>query len=99
MAKHLSNSDIAQICDLIDDWDVNTKLTWDALTIAVKRRLRIDTTRQTLYSKNRIRYAFEDVKAIISGNGNAQQGKLSIPPSLKVAAQRLAKKESNNKAS
>ncbi len=91
MAKHLTDNDIAGIVDILDDWPVDSKLTWDRLVEAVEQQFRFSTTRQTLQKYRRIKNAFDEVKALVSGTGTAK--KQTLPPSLKVAAERIEKQE------
>lgn len=92
MAKHLTDKNILDIVTLLDDWPEDTKLTWFRLVEAVQHDYGIETTRQTLQKQTRIKLAFTEVKQIISGAGLFKTKK-SLPPSLKIAAQRLAAKE------
>lgn len=94
MAKHLTDKDINNVTELLDDWPTDAKLTWEKLVEAVKHELNFTTTRQTLQKQARIKVAYAEVKAIVSGN--VSQIKLSgksLPPSLKVAADRLEKQQ------
>tara|TARA_Y100000034_G_scaffold101927_1_gene126528 strand:+ start:7114 stop:7527 length:414 start_codon:yes stop_codon:yes gene_type:complete len=90
MAKHLTDEDIKKVVELLDDWPVDSRLTWDFLVEAVEHDYKLKTTRQTLSKQRRIKTAFKEVKAIISGNSsNTKTVNQSLPPSLKVAADRL----------
>ncbi|OCH76012.1 hypothetical protein BCS98_12240 [Vibrio breoganii] len=95
MAKHLTDKDIANVCELLDDWPMDSKLTWDKLVEAVEHDYRLTTTRQTLQKQTRIKTAFTEVKALVSGNSPSARASRNrhLPPSLKVAADQLAKKE------
>lgn len=97
MAKHLTDKDIDNIVELLDDWPVDSKLTWERLVEAVKISYNLITTRQTLQKQSRIKTAYREVKKIVAGNSPMASGKhvKSLPPSLKVAAERLEKKERN----
>ena len=90
MAKHLTDQDISNIVEIIDDWSTESKLTWDRLVEAVEFECKFKTTRQTLQKQIRIKDAFLEVKKLISGN--TVTDKPSVPPSLKIAAERLEKK-------
>ena len=92
MGKHLDDKAIEDIVELLDDWPVDGKLTWDRLVDSVDQSLKIKTTRQTLEKQARIKQAFKEVKAIISGS-TAKSKRKSVPPSLKIAQQRLEKNE------
>ncbi|MGR5128821.1 hypothetical protein [Photobacterium swingsii] len=94
MAKHLTDKDIKNVVELLDDWPTDARLTWDALVEAVEHDHRLKTTRQTLSKQPRIKAAFGEVKKIVSGNtGKANSAERLKPPSLKVAAERLETKD------
>lgn len=58
MAKHLSDSDIERICQIIDSW-TERKFSWNALVVEVSRQLGISAVRQTLQSHVRIKDAYD----------------------------------------
>lgn len=91
MAKHLTDEDIAGIVEILDDWPVDSKLTWDRLVEAVEQQFRFSTTRQTLQKYKRIKSAFDEVKTMLSGVGTVK--KQILPPSLKIAAERIESQE------
>lgn len=94
MAKHLTDTDISNICELLDDWPTDAKLTWDRLVDAIAHDYNFTTTRQTLQKQARIKAAYTEVKAIVSGNvGKVRVSEKSLPSSLKVAADRLEKQQ------
>ncbi|CCN80961.1 hypothetical protein CW749_27075 [Vibrio sp. vnigr-6D03] len=95
MAKHLTDKDISNVCELLDDWPMDSKLTWDRLVEAVAHDYRLTTTRQTLQKQIRIKSAFTEVKALVSGNAPkaAAARNRHLPSSLKAAADQLAKRE------
>lgn len=95
MAKHLTDKDINNVVELLDDWPIDAKLTWDRLVEAVKDSYNLTTTRQTLQKQARIKSAYTEVKAIVSGNTPKASAnrKKNLPPSLKVAADRLEKQQ------
>lgn len=95
MAKHLTDNDISNVCELLDDWPMDSKLTWDRLIEAVAHDYRLITTRQTLQKQIRIKNAFTEVKVLVSGNTpNAVAARnRHLPPSLKVAADQLERRE------
>ncbi|MFK0574009.1 hypothetical protein [Endozoicomonas sp.] len=92
MAKHLTDKDIDSVVDILDNWPTDSKLTWGRLVDAVKHGYKLETTRQTLQKQVRIKQAFLEVKAIVSG-ATAKTVSKSVPPSLKIAQQRLEKKD------
>ncbi len=94
MAKHLTDKDISNVCELLDDWPTDAKLTWDRLVEAVAHDYKLTTTRQTLQKQVRIKNAFLEVKALVSGNAPKVAGRIRhLPSSLKAAADQLARKE------
>lgn len=95
MAKHLTDKDINDVCELLDDWPVDSKLTWDRLVDAVAHDYRLSTTRQTLQKQVRIKQAFTEVKTLISGNAPKAVASRTrhLPSSLKAAADQLEKRE------
>ncbi|WP_394244755.1 hypothetical protein [Vibrio astriarenae] len=95
MAKHLTDKDISNVCELLDDWPTDAKLTWDRLVDAVAHDYKLMTTRQTLQKQARIKNAFKEVKAIVSGNTPkaAAARNRHLPSSLKAAADQLEKRE------
>ncbi|KPA52809.1 hypothetical protein VT25_10040 [Photobacterium leiognathi subsp. mandapamensis] len=95
MAKHLTDKDISNVCELLDDWPMDSKLTWDRLVEAVAHDYRLITTRQTLQKQIRIKNAFTEVKALVSGNSSKAIAARNrhLPSSLKAAADQLEKRE------
>jgi uncharacterized protein (UPF0335 family) len=91
MAKHLTDEDISNVVELLDDWPVDAKLTWERLIEAVEHEYKLNTTRQTLEKQSRIKTSFHEVKEIVSGNKSIN--KLKLPASLKIASERLEKQE------
>jgi hypothetical protein len=92
MAKHLTDKDIENIVEILDEWPTDIKLTWDKLVDAVEQYLKFKTTRQTLEKQTRIKQAYIEVKAIVSGTAKPLIT-TTLPPSLKVAAERLENKD------
>ncbi|ENH7395529.1 hypothetical protein ACUCAK_005136 [Vibrio harveyi] len=95
MAKHLTDTDISNVCELLDDWPTDSKLTWDRLVEAVAHDYRLTTTRQTLQKQSRIKVAYTEVKKLVSGNSPKAIAARNrhLPSSLKAAADQLEKKE------
>ena len=92
MAKHLTDKDIENIVEILDEWPTDIKLTWDKLVDAVEQYLKFKTTRQTLEKQTRIKQAYIEVKPIVSGTATPLITP-TLPPSLKVAAERLENKD------
>tara|TARA_R110001583_G_C5663015_1_gene409841 strand:+ start:5314 stop:5718 length:405 start_codon:yes stop_codon:yes gene_type:complete len=90
MARHLTDQDISNVVEILDDWPTDSKLSWERLVEAVDHELKFTTTRQTLQKQKRIKTTFNEVKNIVSGSKSV---KAKIPPSLKVAAERLERQE------
>lgn len=88
MGKHLEDGDIERICELLDEWPVDHKLTWERLVKMIYDNMGFVTTRQTLQSQTRIKMSFRQTKSIICGNVPRQS---NVPPSLKIATERLEK--------
>lgn len=94
MARHLTDNDIRNVCELLDDWPTDGKLTWERLVEALAHDYHLTTTRQTLQKQPRIKKAFAEVKAIVSGNSpKAFAYSKKRPASLKAAAEQLETKE------
>lgn len=91
MAKHLSENDINKILNLIDSWQ--GKLTWDSLCDKSKILVGKRPTRQSLNSNKKIKNAFTNKKKLLK----TEEPQLSMPPSLKIAGQRIKKLEEENK--
>ncbi len=58
MARHLTDADIAAICEMIDGWNPATPLTWENLVVSVDGLLGNRYTRQALNTHERIRTAY-----------------------------------------
>ncbi|EHR0920360.1 hypothetical protein KS884_003511 [Vibrio parahaemolyticus] len=95
MAKHLTDSDISNVCELLDDWPMDSKLTWDRLVEAVAQDYKLSTTRQTLQKQARIKRAFTDVKELVSGNTPEAVAARNrpLPSSLKAAADQIERRD------
>jgi len=90
MAKHLSDTDNERIIELLDGWSGN--LTWDALCEACRQVVGTAPVRQTLYRSARIRHAFKQTKNRLRDAAS----ELKVPPTLKSAAERIARLENEN---
>ncbi|ELH9566759.1 hypothetical protein ABPD30_003646 [Vibrio parahaemolyticus] len=95
MAKHLTDSDISNVCELLDDWPMDSKLTWDRLVEAVAQDYKLSTTRQTLQKQVRIKRAFTEVKTLVSGNSPKAVAARNrpLPSSLKAAADQIERRD------
>ena len=93
MAKHITDQDIEKIVSLIDQWDDEVKFTWDNLCMLAHKRYSITATRQTLQGYTRIKSVYNDKKQDLRTNGKRKE---KIPPSLSIAAKRIATLEAEN---
>lgn len=93
MGSHLTVKDVDKIVSLIDQWNDEVKFTWDSLCQLANNRFEISATRQTLYSQRSIQTAFKFKKQKLRVHGVKQ---LKIPPSLNIAASRIASLEAEN---
>lgn len=91
MAKHLTDQDISRVCEILDNWSVDVKLTWERLVSAMEHECGFAATRQTLQKSTRIKQAFNEVKAIVAGKKLQKPKKL--PASLSIAADRISSLE------
>ena len=91
MAKHLKPADIAVVVDIIRGWPAE-KLTWNGICEASARVIGTTPTRQTLSTHFAIKEAYFAKK-----NGLKVHGpRTAMPSSLAVAAQRIARLQSEN---
>ena len=90
MGKHLSDRDIDKVVGVLDGW--RDELTWESLCAACHNVIGTTPVRQTLYRIERIRQAYLVAKERIR-NGAED---LPIPASLRIAAERIARLESEN---
>lgn len=89
MAKHLTDNDIKNIVELLDEWDLTVRLTWDKLCGAIDESLQLNHTRQTLQKYTRVKDAYKSVKEHASGI--VPRRKKVLPSSLAVAAAKIEK--------
>lgn len=94
MAKHITDQDIEKVVLLIDQWDAGVKFTWEKLCDLALNRYSIAATRQTLQGYSRIKSAYDDKKEDLRLNGTSRE---KVPPSLKIAARRIATLEAENR--
>jgi len=94
MAKHLTDNDINNIVEFLDEWDLTIRLTWDKLCDAVHESLGLKHSRQTLQKYQRIKDTYLDVKKHASGT--VPKKKKVLPSSLAVAAAKIEKLERKN---
>jgi|TARA_R110001583_G_scaffold109889_1_gene258723 hypothetical protein len=94
MAKHITDNDIKNIVDFLDEWDLTVRLTWEKLCASLQETLGLEFTRQTLQKYTRIKNAYKSVKEHASGK--VPRKKRVLPSSLAVAAKKIAKLEREN---
>lgn len=90
MARHLRDRDIEGVVKLLDGW--RGKLTWDQLCDACEPILGSRPSRQTLYRYVRIKDAYSLTRRRLKEDGES----LSLPPTIKAAAERLARLNAEN---
>lgn len=95
MTKHLTDDDINNIVEHLDEWDLTISITWDKLCEDLRKSLEITHTRQTLGSYSRIMEAYKSVKKHASGKRTRKNR--TLPSSLAVAAEKIEKLERKNK--
>lgn len=95
MAKHLSDHDIKNIVEHIDEWDLSIKITWEKLCASLMDNLEINHTRQTLQKYERIKSAFDDLKKHM--RGRKPRGKNVLPSSLAAADKQIESLKRKNK--
>lgn len=89
MAKHLTKADVKAIIHIIHGWG-DEKLTWEAICQSASEVVGKKPTRQSLNSNALIKEAYEVKKSGLKIHGP----RTATPSSLKVAAARIAKQQS-----
>jgi hypothetical protein len=93
LAKHLRPADIDAIINIVNGWP-SEKLTWQSICDAAAKVIGNTPTRQTLNAHATIKEAYEAKK-----NGLKVHGpRTAMPSSLAVAAQRIARLQTENDA-
>lgn len=93
MGNHITTKEVEKIVSLIDQWNEDEKFTWESLCRLADKRFQISATRQTLYSQRPIQSAFVLKKEKLRSQ---VVKKLKVPPSLNIAAHRIAALEAEN---
>ena len=93
MAKHLRPSDIDAIIDIINGWPTG-KLTWQGICQAATTVIGNAPTRQTMNAHSIIKQAYDAKKSGLKVHGP----RTAMPSSLAVAAQRIARLQTENDA-
>ncbi|MEJ2793329.1 hypothetical protein WAE56_07925 [Iodobacter sp. LRB] len=91
MAKHLKQTDVDAIVDIIRGW-LADKLTWDEVCEASAKVIGKTPTRQTLNAHTAIKDAYSAKKSGLKIHGP----RTAMPSSLAVAAQRIARLQTEN---
>lgn len=89
MAKHLTTADVTAIINIIQGWS-DDKLTWEDICQSASEIVGKKPTRQSLNSNSPIKEAYEAKKKGLKIHGPST----ATPSSLKVAAARIAKQQS-----
>jgi hypothetical protein len=89
LAKHLTKADVEAIINIIQGWS-DEKLTWDGICQSASEVVGKKPTRQSLNANELIKDAYEVKKSVLKINGP----RIATPSSLKVAASRIAKQQS-----
>jgi hypothetical protein len=90
LAKHLTDRDVERVVEVLDGW--RDKLTWEALCKACEQVIGTKPARQTLAKFVRIEHAFEACKKRLK----EETYEVRLPPSVRVAAERIARLEHEN---
>jgi hypothetical protein len=91
MAKHLKQVDIDAIVDIIHDWP-NDKISWEGICEACATVIGKTPTRQTLNGHSAIKDAYSAKKSSLK----VRLPRTAMPSSLSVAAQRIARLQTEN---
>ncbi len=91
MAEHLNESRIKKLCEILDGW--RGELTWEALADASEPLLGHRYSRQSLYSHEALRRAFEVRKTILRNQNQVRQKRAS---NLETALDRIERLTSEN---
>jgi len=89
LAKHLTKADVRAIINIIEGW-VDDKITWEGICELASAVVGKKPTRQSLNLNKQIREAYEVKKKGLKIHGP----RVATPSSLKVAATRIAKQQS-----
>lgn len=89
MAKHLKPREVKAIVECIRSWP-DAKLTWAAICAEAGKLLGRSPARQTLCAHDEIMMAYKARR----GSLKTQAPRVSLPSSLAIAAQRLARQQS-----
>ncbi len=93
MARHLLPKDIKAITDIINGWP-NSKITWQDIRDALSLILKNPPSRQALNSHEAIKIAYKAKKNRLK----VSSPKTAMPSSLKIAAQRITRLQTENEA-
>jgi len=95
VAKHLTDSNVADITKLTDEWDLDVKFTWGKFRTKIQEELGIHPTRQTLEKKDSIYKAYKYLKKNTKTRPKTQ-GKPKSVSSLAMAATRIDRLKVDN---
>lgn len=91
MAKHMKQADIDAIVDIIRGWP-NDRISWEGICEASANIIGRTPTRQTLNAHAKIKDAYAAKKSGLKVHGP----RTAMPSSLAVAAQRIARLQTEN---
>lgn len=96
MAKHITGYDEKMIINVINNWNGDEKLTWDALCDKLIKSIGKRPTRQSLSSHVKVADCFNSKKKILK-SGVTEENVVK-PANLKIACQRIKRLETENEA-
>ncbi|MEI2605279.1 hypothetical protein V8O11_15940 [Erwinia aphidicola] len=96
MAKHITGYDEKRITNVINNWNKDEKLTWDALCDRLVKIIGKRPTRQSLSSHVKVADCFNSKKKILKSG--LLEKSAAKPANLKIASQRIKRLETENEA-
>ncbi|HFT3433949.1 TPA: hypothetical protein ACHV5N_001433 [Klebsiella variicola] len=96
MAKHITGYDEKLITNVINTWNKDEKLTWDALCDKLVKIIGKRPSRQSLSSHVKVADCFNSKKQILKSSVTEEN--VVKPANLKIACQRIKRLETENEA-
>lgn len=93
--KNMTDEDVRAVCEILDGWPLDIKLTWEALTETLERRLNQSWSRQALDRHVRIKQAYKQRKKslrISAPSANEEH----LPADLRKALESIRRLTSEN---
>lgn len=90
MSSPITNKQLNQLSDVIREWPIEEKITWDTICVAAEFILGYIPTRQALASKQIIVNAYKTRKAEIKSKYDALAS-ISTPKSMPAAVEQIIK--------